>query len=495
MNNSKRFFAGGVALKSVVNGDNGGSCYPIGQCTKTTIANGYSLYDKVYTIEDSIILRALAVFGSKMLDGGYITIIPNVKDKVPLYRDEMDFKYQSAANGGRGATECGPFMPKGKIDIITDKCLSVNYMYIEAAICYKKLIGSFRQSLLRPGTMFSDENTALNDRVLDGFVKSSNKQTDMLIWHGDYKSPIDDICHYDGLIKKIALSTTGQPAHSFEIKMTNAVESDDVIEGKVGGQEFMIPFDTDANTTFTSLAAHLATLTHPLTASPLFTTMFDGTDTIKVVSNYHNIEIEMMAVVTDGTGINRAGCANVAGKGEVVVNELVAFKAQDIPITVPYKPVTAANVISIFNEMYLKTAAENGGLLGESDFYFHVSPHVYACLVSAQTMLTGPIVNINQRVTPAPFGMRLIEQPSMQYHIIVGTRTSNIFFGTDLMTDMGNTEQWVDKNCQEVRFRHEMMQGVQIDRYSETVSNLECTPFTFQDAQPDNCGSVVKPCA
>src|SRR5690606_6873479 len=94
------------------------------------------------------------------------------------------------------------FDPHGKIDIVTNKCISTNFLYVETAICYKKLVGSFKQGLLKAGQLFSEENDALNDRVVGEVIKSNARQTDRLIWKGDYKSPVDDITHYDGLIKK-----------------------------------------------------------------------------------------------------------------------------------------------------------------------------------------------------------------------------------------------------------------------------------------------------
>ena len=178
------------------------NCYPDGNCTDSTMVSNYTLYAKQYDHSDSIILRALSVYGSKMLEGGYITVITNVKDKQPLYRDEINISYKSSANGGRSGTSCGPFDPSGAIDIITDKCIHTFYLYMEVAVCYKSLVGSFMQKMLTPGQSGQEENDALNDRILDEVMKQGARQTDLLIWKGDQGSANDVLTHFDGLIKK-----------------------------------------------------------------------------------------------------------------------------------------------------------------------------------------------------------------------------------------------------------------------------------------------------
>ena len=45
-------------------------------------------------------------------------------------------------------------------------------------------------------------------------------------------------------------------------------------------------------------------------------------------------------------------------------------------------------------------------------------------------------------------------------------------------------EQWINKDCQEVRFRGEFMAGVAFGNMSEIVTNLGSHPFTFQQAAP-----------
>lgn len=484
-----------VALNSEAAAMSGDSCYPAGTCQATHLHDTYTLYDKVYSHEESILLRALSVMGSTMLEGDYITVIPNVKDKVALYRDKVDVRYQSAANGGGSANSCGPFTPKGSVVIQTNKFLHVQYMKVEVAICYKSLIGTFKQSMLMPGAMRSDENTALNDQVLNAIIDSNNKQTDDLIWKGDFKSSADRLCHFDGIIKKIVQANTGLAPQTIQQVFTGPIVDGDCIEGLFGGIVINVPWDTDKATTISNYVDEIAALTHPYTGEPLVTVSFNGTDTVTIVSNYLNNEVilEIAGTQCDGFGV----CTVPTTPAGFTISQttLIEYLAVDAPITTVYTPITSANVIDEISKLYQKASTENPNLVMEPDFFLHVSAHVWACYQLATVQLTGPTMGINRGPdAPTPMGLRMVRQPALPRDVMVGTLRSNIFFGTDLLSDLNNTEQWIDKKCQEVNMRHESFQGVQVDRFSETVSNLDCAPFTFQAAQPES-GNPLDPCA
>lgn len=461
------------------------SCYPDGNCTDSTMVSNYTLHAKQYDYDDSIILRALSVYGSKMLEGGYITVITNVKDKEPLYRDEINISYKSSANGGRTGTSCGPFDPSGAIDIITDKCIHTFYMYMEVAVCYKSLVGSFMQKMLTPGQLGQEENDVLNDRILDEVMKQGARQTDLLIWKGDQGSANDVLTHFDGLIKKTFQAASSVIYNSLKFTFAGTLGAAEFLEIRFGGQVHSEAFDTDTPTTIANLQAWIAAQTDGTSASPLATVSFNGVDELTITSNFKRYQLEVNIRSTDGTGID---CKDT---GSVVVTEevLQAFHVGDAPLLTPYTPITSANVLEELEKIYLKAAIENPTLISQDDFIVHVSPKVWAHLVVASVKMTGAFTGINgTQDNPMPFGMRIVEQPGMEgTDIIFASRTSNLFFGTDLVSDMMSTESWINKDCQEVRMRHETRQGVQIDRYDEVVANLQGAPFAFQAAQPEDC--------
>lgn len=482
------------AMKNQVKIGSYGICYPVGHCGREHIVDHYTLYDKTYTPDESIVLRALSMVGSKMIAQNYITVLTDVKDKATMWREDFDVSYQSEATGGRGVNECGPFMPAGRI-VHEQKCIHVTYMYIEVSICYKKLIGTFKQSLLKPGMARTEDNTSLNDRVLDAILRESNKITDILIWNGDVGSAVKDRGHYDGLLKKIhyALENTQNQTLCIE---GMGLAAGDCIEGKYGSYDINVPFNTDNNTTMADLEAELASLTHPTTCQPLLTVCNNGNGKVGITSRYDNIEIQISLSVTKCDGLNY-GCPNTPGDGTITITEEVGFIFNDKPIAIKYTPVSAKNVHQEITKLYMKASVENPELLGYSDFYLHVATDVYVALQVAEAQLTA---NVNGQirggvVNPNPYGLRIVNQPQLPHGVMIGTRVSNIYFATDLMSDMSNTRVWVDIDCQEVRFRHEVLQGVQIDRYDETVSNLKCAPFKYNDPVDCNYDVLAPRCA
>jgi len=218
------------------------------------------------------------------------------------------------------------------------------------------------------------------------------------------------------------------------------------------------------------------------------TVAFNGTDQITLVSNFPNLRIEMTIQSTDCDGIT----CSASGAVTIVETELVAYEVSDAPLTIPYVPVTTSNVLKQMELIYMKAAGEHPDLSIQNDFFIHVAPKVWAALKAASMNLTGAFNGVNgMNENPKPFGLRVVEQPGLVgCDVIFASRTSNLFFGTDLESDMDNTQIWIDRDCQEVRMRHESRQGVQIDRFVDTVSNLEGAPFVFQAPQTEDCKAV-----
>lgn len=462
------------------------NCYPSGICTgEEQMVHNYTLYAKQYTKDDAIVLRTLSVWGAKMLEGGYITVITNVKDKQPIYRDEVNVSYRSSANGGRSGTDCGPFDPKGAIDIITNKCIHTFFLYMELAVCYNSLVGSFQQSLLTPGQLETEENDALNNRILDEVIVQGSRQTDALIWLGDQGSAHDYTCHFDGLVKKTFQAAASIVYHSLKFTFTGTLLAPEFFEARFGGETETFAFDTDTPTTIANVQAWLATRVDGVSSLPLATVAFNGVDELTVTSNFKHKKLEIEIQSTDGSGI---GCTST-GSVTVKEEELQAFMKGDAPMLTPYVPITPANVFEEIEKIYMKAAVETPDLLTQPDFYVHVSPKVWACLKVASVKITGAFTGINGTVeNPMPFGMMIVEQPGLnKTDIIFATTTRNIFFGTDLVSDMEATQSWINRDCQEIRMRHATRQGVQIDRFDRIASNLQGAPFSFMPAQEEDC--------
>ena len=471
----------------------GNTGFPCGTCSNENVFGGFKLYDKTYGPEDSITLRALSIASARMISGQYLTVVPDVKagDKKVMYRDDLDINVKSIANGGHNGDRCGTFDPSGKWQPITDKFLCVNYLEVNSSICYKELTGTFRSSLLSAGALVNENDDALNDVLIRKIISKFNQLIDRHIFMGDFKSADDSVTHFDGFVKQTHLAGQTINAQTYEVTISG-LEEGDCIEGFIGGANVNVPFNTDLATTIADLQANITTYCVATNATPLFTVTFDGVDKLTLVSNYMKSDLKVTLKSTDCNGL---GDCYVSGKGMVTVEETCTFLAQDRPIMIPHCPITTANVFQQMNALFLAARSENPDLLSQNDFYLHVSPHVYGTLISAQAIQSG---NVNTSTTNlTPFGIRVVEQPGLANggdNVMFGSLRRNLFFGTDLLSDLTNTETWYEKKCQEYYFRHAVTAGVGIDRFSDTVSNLACFNAKWQPAQ--NCGgSVLDPCA
>lgn len=465
---------------------------PCGDTISSELIGGMELETRVYGLEDAMILRALSYRDAKMVN--YMTQMPNVKCKERLYREELRFQFQSAANGGRGAKDCGPFKSVGDYRKPTDKFIKSFYVYIETSLCYKKLIGTYKQNLLNAGARLSENNTSLNDFVITSMLRDANRQTDQLILLGDYGSADGVLTHYDGLLKMAyqAVAAGGNPAKN---KYTFAsLVTGDYVQVRAGGQILTIAWDTDNDTTvgnvvtaITAISGYdgVATYTVANPTGPVMT----------VESSDGNRPIDLKIWVTKNTGFNQCGEPNDAGAGTVAIDVLQKVDtANDVPMNLTYQAMTHANAIDIAAGVADALGARNTGTFSEDaldmdNFFIHVSPRVMGTLRIAHTKLTGTsgASKLDQIQTEKIFGLNFVEQSFIPDNILFGAEKQNLFFGTDLASDLGQVDVWSDKNSQEVRMRMEARQGVQIDRFRDILVNFDGLSWSFEAAQPMDC--------
>ncbi len=467
-------------------------CLPCGTCTGTELVEGMELESRVYSLEDAKILRALSYRDAKMIN--FMTVMPNVKCKERLYREELRFQFQSDATGGRGAKDCGPFKSVGDHRKPTDKFVKAFYVYIETALCYKKLIGTFKQSLLNAGARLSENNTGLNDFVITSMLRDANRQTDQLILLGDYASQDGVLSHYDGLIKIAykAVAAGSTPAKN-EYTFAGVVAGDN-ISMRVGGQIIEVPFNTsnditvdDAVTALTAIVDYTATATYAV-ANPTAPVM-----TVESADGHRPIDVEVF--ITKGTGFDACGDPEDNGVGTVVLVVLQKVDtANDVPMSFTYEVATVANIVSIVEKISDELGARNTGTFSEDaldmdNFFVHVSPRFMGSLRIAHTKLTtaGGTSKLDNLQSEKIFGINFVEQPFIPDNVIFGAEKQNLFFATDLGSDLSQVDVWADKNTQEVKMRMEARQGVQIDRLRDILVNFGGLSWVFEADQPLGC--------
>ncbi len=479
---------------AIINGftSSGGSFafsgFPCGECTGTNSILGFDLESRTYSLEEAKMLRALAYATATAIP--FLTVMPNVKTRERLFREELEFTYQSKATGGRGKDECGPFRSGGDHVILSDKFIKTFYMYIETSICYKKLIGTWKQFMLKAGMGRSEENTSLNDWVVISAIRDANIQTDQLIWLGDYGSATDNLAHYDGFLKLLTLGSTATILAQAETHTFTGLLAGDSIEGFVGGTAIDEPFDTDNDTTVGNLRTTLAALTG--TDGNAVLAITGATNVCIITSADSGVPLHVNLVVTDGNGLDACGDPLVAaGAGVDVISTIVPHDyKQDKPMEIDYAVITSANVLSICETIATKLSARNTGgerrdILDMTNYNIHVSSFFMTMLeIAIKNKKIDAGFDEGSNVMTL-FGLKFVSQNHIPQNVIIGGNQANMFFGTDLLSDMNTTQIWTEINQQEVRFRLEVAQGVQIDRMGDMITNIgDSPPWNFQVAQP-----------
>jgi len=457
---------------------------PCGICNQTEFINGVEFESRTYDYADSTFIRSLAFTGSDMISGGHMTVIDDIVSRQRLFREDLHFYFQSPATGGKSALECGPFDPQSPDRETDESWLSPQYHYMELAICYKKLIKTWKQSQLRPGIARAEENTSLNDWVMMKMLESGNRNYDHLIWKGDYGSGDQQLSHFDGLIKKIFNRLNTAATHEETFQFTG-LQAGDSIEGLVAGVTINVPFDTDNDTTVANLAADLIAVQDPY-GNAVFTIGVAG-DTVTVTNNKVASFNRVSLFVTDGTGVDfLCNQANNAGNGTLVYNEVIPVSGRKAPVSIPLTTLTKNNIIDQMEALYLQVNSQNCEIFDYNPT-LHISKHAYGLLQAALVDLgVGALSDVFSEFgrKTAPFDFNIHETRYLPNDAMVLMDNGNAFFGTNLLADHNDIKTWVDNDCQQVRMRAEMTGGVGIGNYGEVACNFDGAAWTFLADEP-----------
>lgn len=458
---------------------------PCGVCNQTHVINGVTFEDRTYDVSDSTFVRALAYTQSKTIENGSVTTLEDVKTKRRLYREELIVDFQSEATGGKSAEECGPFDPQDARREVEESWISPQHMYIELSLCYKKLVKSWKQSQLKRGAARSEDDTSMNDWVLQSILKGSNKSIDKLIWQGDYKSADTSIAHHDGFQKKI-FNKLGTIEYHTEEWSFSGILAGDHIEGRVGGTDIDIAFSTSNDVTVDDLVTALAALTDNEGVA-LFTVSNPTAPVVRLVNAKGNTENDAEFYVTDGTGVDYlCNAANTAGAGAVAYTLVTDIQGNVIPIAIPWVTLTKGNILDQLELLYTTVNSTNSDIW-DLDPDLHISTHAAGLLNAALTDKgVGALADLYRDFgkKTAPFGFNIVPNNNIANDALILFDSKNAFWGTDLISDMNEVEMWVDKKCQTVDFRLEMKAGVGIGNYGEVACNFDGAGFVYNAAEP-----------
>jgi hypothetical protein len=97
---------------------------------------------------------------------------------------------------------------------------------------------------------------------------------------------------------------------------------------------------------------------------------------------------------------------------------------------------TAANIIANLQTLTADMAANVSPILGKEDTHIYMNPKTYAMYISAVSTL-GYVnaYNMNGDYEPVFEGYKIAVCPGMVDNSVIAARKSNLFFGTDLLSD------------------------------------------------------------
>ena len=130
----------------------------------------------------------------------------------------------------------------------------------------------------------------------------------------------------------------------------------------------------------------------------------------------------------------------VAGKFNGFLGAVTGYLLPGVDGTVVQSSASGAyavgNIIANLQTLTTDLAANASAILRKEDLHIYMNPKTYAMYISAVSALTAfPYNNMNADYTPVFEGYKIAVCPGMADNQLVAARKSNLFFGTDLLSD------------------------------------------------------------
>lgn len=360
--------------------------------------------------------RALLMAPS--INNQVVTTIPNCKGKTVLRGLRQDVVFQDAA--------CA-FNASGNTTI-DERYLNPVNMSVMHEICFKDLLNSWEADSLRAGANNTDVPTELSNYLIDQMRQKINLGVEKLIWQGKKGTEFAFTDDFDGLVTLAAADAN--------TKKLSATLGQLAITGISIANPGVVTVASTANLQtgdrVTITDANAATLVNGAAIS-------GQTFTITVLSGttFH------IGVATTGTATANAGFVRY---------------------------VNQSNVVEVLTQVYL---AVPDAVKSQADFQLLVPTHVAdAYRLKQSSVATGSGPYFTQDKALNFLGKTLIELPALEANTLMATRASNLFFGTDLVSDH-NEVQVVDMRQttadQKVRYRANFNASVNFGYADEVV--------------------------
>jgi len=359
-----------------------------------------------YTEQNKMALITKAVFGAKTIS--LLTPMTGVKSSETINILDTDAVFQLGGTCGFNASGT---------TAITQRTVTVGKIKVNEALCPKTLEAKYTQTLLQAGSKY--DGVPFEQIYSDLKVKLINKQMEIAIWNGDLSSGNVNLNKFDGIIK-----VAGKVSSATGLTNVNAIAGIGTV-----AQATATAVVTGTGTTFVSQGI--------LAGDKL---RING-----VIYLVLTVDSETQITLTAASGVTQSGkaftfvpqtSANFVAPYTSFTGNAVAIM-QSVAATIPVEVVDEA-VIFIGLDLFRVWTKE----LTSANLFHYTADTTNFELVIPGTNIKVIAVN----------GLNGTNQ-------IWAFRTSNAFYGTDLLNEEDQFEIFFAKEAQEVRYMAEWKAG------------------------------------
>jgi hypothetical protein len=485
----------------------------LGNCTNThTINSRYIYEDKIFPVEDAVmlmrdmwaqtqILSHQNLDGEVSFDGGddevFVTFHEDVKPgfKKRLYRDRiLSTGWYSKANG-YSCTECGFVGGSTKRQVEIDTYICTTCIRQEEDICMNEFLGTWKMTSLARGMMRQSEEIFISDDIYYAFERANYELVDKHFWHGDYKSADSSVMHVDGLIKQAVRALDNEKPAIYSFTFTG-LDATNALEGLIGGQEFIVPWDTDLATTLGAFETELESY-NDANGVALFSDVTVASNVVTVTTQ-PGMENPLQFVITNYSAPNGSGF-KLCRDGSIQANEAVTSGATvawlevqeaaggNAPIGIDFEKVTSNNVLAKFEELYHAIQEKKAVLLDQSfGGTLFVSPNVWVAMKMALKKENAHFVGTQGDLPEVRdvYGFRRIVKANYlgRDHMIY-FRAADVHVATDLLDDITEIKTGYDPKCETAWFKNKFAFGVKVSEFSN-IAGTFCMTDNFGAEMP-----------
>lgn len=360
---------------------------------------------------------ARALFGSKTLNQNLITVYQGIKRRAVIRGFDQGVIIQDAT---------ATFTPSGDTTF-DERYLDPLLLSVMFEISYNDLVQSWEAAKLKPG---ANNNAIPSDLAaflvaqMEAKIALSNEK---LIWQGKIGSEFTFSEDYDGILSKLN-STSAVPKLAATVGQL-----------AISGISVANPGVVTVSSTANLLTGDKVTITGANSATLVGGAAISGqTFTITVING-----------TTFSLGVAVTGTASTTGYAQFV---------------------NQSNVVEVLTALYNATPE---AIRSQPDFVIYVPVHVADAYKLRQASVANGAGTYFTTDKPLNFlGRQIAEMPYFNNNWLLATRVSNLFFGTDLLSDF-NQVQVIDMRQstgdQKVRYRACFSSDVNFGYASEAV--------------------------